>query len=143
MNLFIQLLMKSPHNLLLEIDTKPQFEKLHFKNTLFPFKNDDKVRYLNKEVTEKRITENALQLFEHITSQIKNLNISSEKIDTLTKQESHIISHIGDGLQNKEIAEVMFISPHTVQTHRKNIYKKLEINSIAEVVKLSLLLKLF
>ena len=38
------------------------------------------------------------------------------------------------GLSSKEIAEQLFVSSFTVDTHKKNIYKKLNISSTAELV---------
>ncbi len=45
-----------------------------------------------------------------------------------------IIQHIADGLTSRKIADKLFISPHTVQTHRKNIMRKLKVNSVSELV---------
>lgn len=47
----------------------------------------------------------------------------------LSEREESVLKEIALGLTNKEIAEKMFISPHTVMTHRKNITKKLGIKS--------------
>jgi len=44
----------------------------------------------------------------------------------LSKRELQILVLIGKGMLSKEIANNLFISFHTVQTHRKNIHKKLE-----------------
>ena len=43
-----------------------------------------------------------------------------------------------DGKSNKEIAEEVFLSPWTVKTHIKNIYKKMHVNSRAAAVRLAL-----
>jgi DNA-binding NarL/FixJ family response regulator len=47
----------------------------------------------------------------------------------LSKQEKQIILFILEGKTSKEIAEILFITKNTVDTHRKNINKKLEINN--------------
>lgn len=47
----------------------------------------------------------------------------------LSKREEEIIAEVAKGLTNKEIAEKLFISVHTVMTHRKNIAGKLQIHS--------------
>lgn len=47
----------------------------------------------------------------------------------LTARERDIIKAIARGLSNKEIADLLFISPHTVATHRRNICSKLNIHS--------------
>ncbi|MDP4186348.1 MAG: response regulator transcription factor, partial [Bacteroidota bacterium] len=52
----------------------------------------------------------------------------------LTKKEIEITSLIAQGLTTKEIASKLFLSVHTVNTHRKNILKKLGINSSGELI---------
>ena len=51
----------------------------------------------------------------------------------LSDREIEIIRHVVNGSTSVEIAEVLFISEHTVKTHRKNILKKLDINSTAQL----------
>lgn len=49
----------------------------------------------------------------------------------LSKREKNIIRHIALGLTSKEIGEKLFISTHTVITHRKNITQKLGIKTVS------------
>ena len=49
----------------------------------------------------------------------------------LTKRELDVLVHIAKGLMNKEIAEKLNISIHTVISHRKNITRKTNIKSVA------------
>jgi DNA-binding NarL/FixJ family response regulator len=49
-------------------------------------------------------------------------------VHLLSTRETEIIYLIADGLPNKDIADKLFLSVHTVKTHRKNIIKKLGIN---------------
>ena len=51
--------------------------------------------------------------------------------DTLSQREREIIGCVVKGMTNKEIAEQLFISVHTVITHRRNITRKLQIHSAA------------
>lgn len=53
---------------------------------------------------------------------------SIEGVHLLSPRETEIIHLIADGLPNKDIADKLFLSVHTVKTHRKNIIKKLGIN---------------
>ncbi len=53
---------------------------------------------------------------------------------TLSEREIEITQLIADGLTSRKIADKLFISPHTVQTHRKNIMRKLKVNSVSELV---------
>ncbi len=58
-----------------------------------------------------------------------------EKELPLTPQEITVLSHIGNGYSSKEAAEVLFISKHTVDTHRRTILKKLGVNNTSEALK--------
>ena len=53
---------------------------------------------------------------------------------SLTAKEVQVVQLLTDGLSYKMIADRMQISLHTVQSHIKNIYKKLHVNSKAEVI---------
>lgn len=52
----------------------------------------------------------------------------------LSVREMEIVTLIAKGIGSKEIADRLCLSPHTVYTHRKNIMKKLGVNSAAELV---------
>ena len=56
----------------------------------------------------------------------------------LTKREKEILSYIADGLNNTQIAEKLFISARTVDTHRTNIMQKLDIHDAANLVRYAL-----
>lgn len=53
----------------------------------------------------------------------------------LTNREREIIQMVAEGKSNKEIAVILFISIHTVERHRANIMKKLDLKGTAELVK--------
>jgi DNA-binding CsgD family transcriptional regulator len=53
----------------------------------------------------------------------------------LTQREIEIIRLLALGNTSHQVSKVLTISPHTVDTHRKNIFRKLEINSIADLVR--------
>ena len=53
----------------------------------------------------------------------------------LSKQEKEIIKFIVEGKTSKEIAKILFITKNTVDTHRKNIGRKLEINNNSSLIK--------
>ncbi|MCX6312784.1 MAG: response regulator transcription factor [Bacteroidetes bacterium] len=52
----------------------------------------------------------------------------------ISQRESEIIGMVSEGLTNKEIAKKLFLSAHTVTTHRKNIMAKLGVNNTAGLV---------
>ena len=53
---------------------------------------------------------------------------------SLSERELEIIKHIADGYTTKCIALKLFLSFHTVNTHRKNIFKKLNVHSASELI---------
>lgn len=53
---------------------------------------------------------------------------------SLSERESEIIKLIAEGFTNGQIAEKLYISDHTVTTHRKNIMKKLGVRNTAGIV---------
>ena len=61
-----------------------------------------------------------------------------ERPDVLTPTETEIVKAIARGRTTKEIAEERFSSIHTITTHRKNIFRKLGVNTAHEVVKYAL-----
>ncbi len=67
-----------------------------------------------------------------------------EKIETnLTSREMDILQGLVDGLDHKEVAEKLFISPHTVRTHICNIYDKLHVKNRAQAVNVAMKKKWF
>ncbi len=60
-----------------------------------------------------------------------------EKVN-LTKTETEILKDIALGMTTKEIADKRFSSFHTVNTHRKNIFRKLKVNNVHEATKYAL-----
>jgi DNA-binding NarL/FixJ family response regulator len=56
----------------------------------------------------------------------------------LTGSELEIVKLISDGLTTKEIAARKFISFHTVISHRKNIFRKLGVTSVSELIMLAI-----
>jgi two-component system, NarL family, nitrate/nitrite response regulator NarL len=59
---------------------------------------------------------------------------TGEDQSLLTRREKEILKAIALGLTNKEIADKLFISDRTVNSHRTNIYQKLDVNNAAELV---------
>ena len=77
---------------------------------------------------ERYISQKALEI---IISQQND----EEKPGILTATEAEIVKAIAQGKTTKEIAEERFSSVHTVTTHRKNIFRKLGVNTAHEVIK--------
>ncbi len=71
--------------------------------------------------------------FSQIQDKLENIikQDNNEEKMQLSSREREIIALIAKGLSNKEIADKLFLSTHTVTTHRRNIMSKLEIHSPA------------
>ena len=67
-----------------------------------------------------------------VNVQVPNvLNAPTQETEELSEREQDVLIQIVKGLSNKEIADTLCISVHTVITHRKNITRKLNIHSTA------------
>ncbi len=62
-----------------------------------------------------------------------NININGS--DKLSEREMDVLKCIVNGMSNKEIADKLYLSIRTVETHRYNIKRKLNINSVAGLTK--------
>jgi DNA-binding NarL/FixJ family response regulator len=60
---------------------------------------------------------------------------SDDEPPTLTRREKEILILIAEGITNNEIATKLFISPYTVDTHRKNLLSKFEVSNTALLIK--------
>ncbi|MFM7709914.1 MAG: response regulator [Ferruginibacter sp.] len=81
----------------------------------------------NKVFICKEIQENlAKQVFE---------DDDTPDISKLSEREVDVLKHIKEGLSSKEIAEKLFLSARTVEVHRSNILKKLNLKNTASLLK--------
>jgi DNA-binding NarL/FixJ family response regulator len=71
-----------------------------------------------------------------ISDQIAQIMADNNKPDTpLTKREFSVLQLLSEGKSSREIAELLFISIHTVNSHRSNIMRKLNLRKTADLVK--------
>jgi DNA-binding NarL/FixJ family response regulator len=77
----------------------------------------------------------------YINKEYNNKSNSGFKIE-ITKREKEIIQLISEGLSNKEIAQKLLVSISTVDAHRYNILKKLEVKNTAEMITKAIKMKL-
>ena len=83
------------------------------------------------------------KIFNSATKNISKLNKQQPEIDLLlTGREIEIITLIALEYSGKEISEQLFISSNTVETHRKNIMKKLKAKNTISLVKFAIKNKL-
>ena len=74
------------------------------------------------------------EIQKNITNQML-VDEDDNKLSTLTEREIEIIKLIKNGMTNKEIAEQLFLSPRTVETHRARILKKLDLKNSLSLIK--------
>lgn len=75
-------------------------------------------------------------LCQHATNMIlAPIALVDKEIVALTKTETEILKEIALGATTREIAEKRFSSFHTVNTHRKNIFRKLGVNNVHEAIR--------
>jgi DNA-binding CsgD family transcriptional regulator len=55
----------------------------------------------------------------------------------MTKSELGVAELVANGLTNREIAERLFVSPHTVNTHLRHVFLKLQVNSRVDLTRLA------
>jgi DNA-binding NarL/FixJ family response regulator len=108
---------------------------------------------VNDEIIEACLfyDEQKTELLKKISPLIDDIinNQGNKKIQSIKKtdhelsdREKDVVALVGKGLTNKEIADNLFISIHTVMTHRKNIVKKLGIKTVSGITVYAILNKL-
>jgi DNA-binding CsgD family transcriptional regulator len=56
----------------------------------------------------------------------------------MTKSELSVAQLVANGLTNREVAERLFVSPHTVNTHLRQVFAKLEVKSRVDLTRLAM-----
>ena len=69
------------------------------------------------------------QIQESEQPELEPMESEESKQTLLSQRECEVVTWVARGLTNKEIADVLHLSPHTVVTHRRNIAAKLDIHS--------------
>lgn len=99
--------------------------------------------YLVKSASKEEIEEALLSVFEGKLYMSLDVNLSlAEKnelnnIPVLSRREKEVLLLIADGMTNPQIAAKLFLSMHTVDSHRKNLLTKFGINNTASLIKLA------
>lgn len=98
--------------------------------------------YLLKSATKEEIqnainavTDGRMYFSTDITS--ANDTENEDEAPTLTKREKEIMQLIAEGMTSTEIANKLFLSTYTVDTHRKNLLTKFEVNNTALLIKVA------
>lgn len=102
------------------------------------------VDFIEKPYRAKTLLEsvqNALALDKERRNHRGALENVSRRYETLTAREKEVMFWMAEGKANKVIASILDISSRTVEIYRKNIYEKMEADSVAEIVKMKILLE--
>jgi DNA-binding NarL/FixJ family response regulator len=75
------------------------------------------------------------QVMDQVKETLEEISGHPENIRLLSKRELEVLGLIGKGMSSPEIAEKLFLSTHTVDTHRKNLLAKLGLSNSAALVK--------
>ncbi len=70
-----------------------------------------------------------------VLEQFQNVKGAQDDIPLLTRREREILQLLSDGLNGPQIAEKLFLSPLTIETHRKNLLRKFHANSVQLLLK--------
>ncbi|HOJ08579.1 MAG: response regulator transcription factor [Ignavibacteriota bacterium] len=100
--------------------------------------------YLLKDLSSDKIIESISEVLNggapmnsHIAKKVLNMfrdqNVKSAGYD-LSEREREILSFLVEGLSKKQIGEKIFLSHHTVDSHLRNIYAKLEVHSRSSAI---------
>ncbi len=68
----------------------------------------------------------------------ENTASDAAKLASLSEREREILAAIAEGQSSREIAESLFLSPRTVDTHRSNLMRKLDIHKVAGLIRFAL-----
>jgi len=94
--------------------------------------------FLEKPVDDEELLEALRQAVRrHVQSRERSRvdQATRARFAQLSEREREVLAHIVRGLSNKEIARVLSLSPRTVESHRANIFAKLESDSLAQLIR--------
>ena len=77
-----------------------------------------------------------------ILEQYNSVNHALENNPVLTRREKEILQLLHEGLNGPQIADKLFLSPYTIETHRKNLMQKFNANTTQMLLKTAAELKL-
>lgn len=134
------------------------FNSYNDKEAVFPYLQNLKMNgemkyfYANKIILDDKLYLNSGfftedmgiigKAVELVFRPIKNSQEIWLRFQLLTKREKQILKLLAEGCSNKSVSELLFISSHSVHTHRRNIYKKLDIHKTSQLVQFALLLEI-
>lgn len=99
------------------------------------------VDFLTKPVDQATLLSTIRRAIEkHIRQSAKNERVQAmeAKLSRVTARERDVLGFLVLGHSSKQIAQALNLSPRTIETYRANLFEKLEVDSLAELIKLYL-----
>lgn len=124
------------------LNTKNGWEWIYYMVKPVTLNKDGTVRYL---IALGVSLDDLLENEKHVHQSINSSSLYEENMDlynSLTEREKEVLKLIAMELTSKEIGELLFISPLTVDTHRKHLIEKLKVKSSIGLIKYALLFNL-
>ena len=97
---------------------------------------EELIEAINKVLDGKIFLSDAAN--EKVLEQYKSLNNALNNIPAVTRREKEILRLIYDGLTGPQIAEKLFLSTYTVETHRKNLLQKFNVNNTQQLLRIAM-----
>ena len=94
--------------------------------------------FLEKPVDDELLLETLqVAVRQHVGSRQRHIadQAARERFSLLSAREAEVLGLIVEGLTNKGIARALCLSPRTVETHRANVFHKLEVDSLAQLIR--------
>ena len=94
--------------------------------------------FLEKPVDDEQLLEalhNAVRLHVCSRERLAADREARESVARLSEREREVLSLVVEGLTNKEIARALSLSPRTVEAHRANLSAKLQVGSLAQLIR--------
>jgi DNA-binding CsgD family transcriptional regulator len=110
------------------INLKKQYSETHWMGILYNYYDNSILKQFDNLFP---ITEDVSKIIRIINKICNNKTSGKQHNEHLTERETDVLRWLAKGLSNKEIAEKLNVSIHTVNTHRKNIMDKTSIRSLA------------
>lgn len=94
--------------------------------------------FLTKPVDTQRLLDNIRKAIRHSIQLQRQENETQEVLSRLSRisdREREVLDLVAQGLSSKEIARELALSPRTIEAHRASLFAKLEVSSLAELIR--------
>jgi len=95
------------------------------------------IDFLEKPVVMPRLLEALDKAFAQLNQSRQRVDVS-QRMDRLTPRERDVYHLIVEGMSHREVGERLGISPRTVEVHKARIMEKLQLTSLAELMRFAL-----